>query len=223
MKIIRSSVAGSLIAAAMMFAGSASATPIVPVVNTTGDLKVDIGQNNSADEVKVYLDKLTGMTITGHIGSQSGTTLVTFKSDINVDAKDGFASIDATGNGRSQTPYHDLLITIAAGFTFTDLVFDVLNPSPFTITASNLGFSSLSDLPNGNTEFTALAIHGTNLTSIALHSDLGFTQIKQFELSGVMAVTAVPEPTTWAMMLLGFAGVGFLAYRRRSSTTFHAV
>ena len=25
----------------------------------------------------------------------------------------------------------------------------------------------------------------------------------------------VPEPTTWAMMILGFAGVGFVAYRRR--------
>jgi len=26
---------------------------------------------------------------------------------------------------------------------------------------------------------------------------------------------AVPEPSTWAMMILGFAGVGYLAYRRR--------
>jgi PEP-CTERM motif len=30
------------------------------------------------------------------------------------------------------------------------------------------------------------------------------------------AVGAVPEPSTWAMMILGFAGVGFMAYRRRS-------
>jgi hypothetical protein len=27
---------------------------------------------------------------------------------------------------------------------------------------------------------------------------------------------AVPEPSTWAMMVLGFAGVGFMAYRRKS-------
>jgi PEP-CTERM motif len=27
--------------------------------------------------------------------------------------------------------------------------------------------------------------------------------------------TAVPEPSTWAMMILGFAGVGFMAYRRK--------
>ena len=31
------------------------------------------------------------------------------------------------------------------------------------------------------------------------------------------AVTGVPEPATWAMMLLGFGGVGFAMRRRRSS------
>lgn len=30
------------------------------------------------------------------------------------------------------------------------------------------------------------------------------------------AAPAVPEPSTWAMMMLGFVGVGVLAYRRRS-------
>ena len=29
-------------------------------------------------------------------------------------------------------------------------------------------------------------------------------------------VAAVPEPSTWAMMILGFAGVSFMAYRRKS-------
>jgi hypothetical protein len=28
---------------------------------------------------------------------------------------------------------------------------------------------------------------------------------------------AVPEPSTWAMMILGFAGVGFMAYRRKQN------
>ena len=30
------------------------------------------------------------------------------------------------------------------------------------------------------------------------------------------ATGAVPEPSTWAMILLGFAGIGFMAYRRKS-------
>ena len=31
---------------------------------------------------------------------------------------------------------------------------------------------------------------------------------------------AVPEPSTWAMLLLGFAGVGFMAYRRKAKPAF---
>jgi PEP-CTERM motif len=31
-----------------------------------------------------------------------------------------------------------------------------------------------------------------------------------------LVVTAVPEPTTWAMLILGFSGIGFMAYRRKS-------
>ena len=35
-------------------------------------------------------------------------------------------------------------------------------------------------------------------------------------LFGSLSPTAVPEPSTWAMMLLGFAGLAYAAYRRRS-------
>jgi hypothetical protein len=35
--------------------------------------------------------------------------------------------------------------------------------------------------------------------------------------------SAVPEPSTWAMMLLGFAGIGFMAYRRKNKLAFRFV
>jgi len=31
--------------------------------------------------------------------------------------------------------------------------------------------------------------------------------------------SGVPEPSTWAMMILGFVGLGFMAYRRKSQPT----
>jgi hypothetical protein len=34
--------------------------------------------------------------------------------------------------------------------------------------------------------------------------------------AGLAVTPAVPEPSTWAMLLLGFAGIGFMAYRRKS-------
>jgi hypothetical protein len=33
----------------------------------------------------------------------------------------------------------------------------------------------------------------------------------------VTGVSAVPEPSTWAMMIFGFVGVGFMAYRRKTN------
>jgi hypothetical protein len=35
------------------------------------------------------------------------------------------------------------------------------------------------------------------------------------EIRGNLQIAAVPEPSTWAMMILGFVGVGAMAYRRR--------
>ena len=39
----------------------------------------------------------------------------------------------------------------------------------------------------------------------------------------ITQVAAVPEPATWAMMLLGFCSVGFMAYRRKSKPALRLV
>ena len=36
-------------------------------------------------------------------------------------------------------------------------------------------------------------------------------------------VSTVPEPSTWAMMLLGFAGLGFAGYRRNGKSRLEGV
>jgi choice-of-anchor C domain-containing protein len=40
---------------------------------------------------------------------------------------------------------------------------------------------------------------------------------------GGVAIAAVPEPATWAMIILGFFGIGFLSYRRRGGLSFRLV
>ena len=41
--------------------------------------------------------------------------------------------------------------------------------------------------------------------------------LRQFGIDRVFVTAAVPEPGTWAMMLLGFGAIGFSMRRRRHS------
>ena len=42
--------------------------------------------------------------------------------------------------------------------------------------------------------------------------------VPPFALLDGVSLSAVPEPSTWAMMLVGFGGLGYAAYRRRRTT-----
>jgi uncharacterized protein (TIGR03118 family) len=49
---------------------------------------------------------------------------------------------------------------------------------------------------------------------------LFFTDGIDGELHGLFgSIRPVPEPSTWAMMILGFAGIGFITYRRKQNGT----
>jgi len=210
----RGILAAALIsAAAASFGSTAHAAIVIDNTGGNGDLTVSTS-SGSGGEPKIYFDAGDPVTtFSGHLNSQTGTTVFTFTTDIGTSVKQGFSSVDATDN---RTPFHTLTLTAPTGFTFTDVIFDIANPAPdFTVTASNGGSSSVGNVPSGDQQFLALAINGTNLTSLTIQAadGQGFGGMKQFEISGV---SAVPESSTWAMMVLGFAGVGFMAYRRRN-------
>jgi PEP-CTERM motif len=42
--------------------------------------------------------------------------------------------------------------------------------------------------------------------------------IESFTPHFTLLAGAVPEPSTWAMMILGFCGIGFMTYRRRTGS-----
>jgi hypothetical protein len=64
------------------------------------------------------------------------------------------------------------------------------------------GFSTPTFTYDPSTEVTTVFTKNLDYTGGAV--DLNFTLVG----------SAVPEPSTWAMMLLGFAGLGFAGYRR---------
>lgn len=62
-----------------------------------------------------------------------------------------------------------------------------------------------------------LEVSGQTLAGV---DDNGDAVGGQASYGGSFSVRAIPEASTWAMMLLGFLGVGFVAYRRKSGTQF---
>jgi hypothetical protein len=61
-----------------------------------------------------------------------------------------------------------------------------------------------------------LQIHGSNFDQLQAYPGTGANFTGTFTVAAPV-VSAVPEPSTWAMMLLGFLGLSFMAYRRKQS------
>ncbi len=72
-------------------------------------------------------------------------------------------------------------------------------------------------LTNGRWTF---ADASDDIVSIAVSNGTAISR-NSFEIAGI--ATEAPEPATWAMMLLGFAGLGYAGYRRRGAFASAAV
>lgn len=78
------------------------------------------------------------------------------------------------------------------------------------------GASGVFNIANGQNFFSAEATDGDFITRVAFDTNgSGISQLKQVRVGGIAAIPAVPEPATWAMMLLGFGMVGGVARTRR--------
>jgi hypothetical protein len=94
-------------------------------------------------------------------------------------------------------------------------VLDVItNSNDYTYTALGMGVTP----PDGNQAFAEdvqfKTTGGEFITAVKFTSNTDAFEVSNFR------VGAVPEASTWAMMILGFFGVGFMAYRRKSPSAF---
>jgi hypothetical protein len=177
------------------------------------------------------IDDITGITT----GAATITT-----NDAN------FANITISAQGSPILPKADLSsvtldVTTGSGFSGTHtLTVDTLQSS-ITGTGNTLSTFTVDGLvndPGPTTESTfadgaLLASHTFPVALLdgsfgpvsaatgAFTSDetqfaINFTAASQSFGGSAQLTTGVPEPSTWAMMLVGFAGLGFAAYRQRT-------
>jgi hypothetical protein len=60
------------------------------------------------------------------------------------------------------------------------------------------------------------------VTGGTIQPGFSYPDVGTFLVETTPLAAAVPEPSTWATMLLGFAGIGFMAYRRKARTALMA-
>jgi hypothetical protein len=97
-------------------------------------------------------------------------------------------------------------------FTLSSDAFALLSNGATLLTFNLSG----ADATTVTTSPTSFSLTDATITNVSIHPGAIGLQFDAF--ASVESFTAaVPEPSTWAMMILGFVGLGFMAYRRKQN------
>ncbi len=137
----------------------------------------------------------SGVCDAGCTGTATGVlTLVDFFDDDNGMVDDAtFISFAYSSSSGS------LLITLADGGSANGLLYDDGRPFGGLFVSSSTGLPFFHATPEG--------------FDVATTPDPGTDDVGS-SFTFVQVSGAIPEPSTWAMMLLGFAGLGYAGYRK---------
>jgi hypothetical protein len=174
----------------MAFAGAASASTVSDTWSFSD------GGSNSGNGAFTY-ESTTGL-VSSFTGNYDGNALTFW------DASTAPVQINNSG----QLVYHGVPNTHGADYIFDDLF-------PFTV-----GGLLVSTGSGASQKFYDLSLDYQGASSVDFFSidpNGGYVVDNgTFSASPVNLTAPVPEPSTWAMMILGFLGIGFMTYRRKS-------
>jgi hypothetical protein len=161
------------------------------------------------DTLATFTNKGTGVTFTGNEQLQSFAGGQARISGSDGDLTSLSWSLTNTNDGYTLGDFK-LVPTKTDGattvtITATDQFGTTFTCSPCSI--PNSGFFNVEAL--GNELIKSISVVAT---------DGELDDVQQVRLDGV--TSAVPEPSTWAMMIIGFLGLGFTAYRRKNAARF---
>ena len=212
---LRSAVFAAVAGAAL---GASSAAHATFVLDTScGESKCAGGTDFFNDSANKDVSTFTG-TVGGHTGT--GVTVDTIG---NIDSGAGFATITPIKGGTltslTFTPTNDALFT---DFSFRGQLAPVGDTGVIDVKwTDSLGTSGtvvFTGVPGPDKDFDRLGIVSTDetLKSVVVTTASGesFDEFKQVQFSAASIPPSIPEPSTWAMMLLGFAGLAYAGYRK---------
>jgi|WetSurMetagenome_2_1015567.scaffolds.fasta_scaffold240752_1 hypothetical protein len=136
------------------------------------------------------------------------------------------SGIGAGPNGAGLLDFSPVGLNLTQGQTYVAFLstYGIANDTGIASVGSCLSYSGCNNV-NSNTSLGSLVWRTIYDDTVPLpspgHTQTPWSSANYFDATFSMTVTsAVPEPSTWAMMILGFVGVGFMAYRRKSNAAF---
>jgi choice-of-anchor A domain-containing protein len=190
-----------------------------------------VHQNNPSFAMSDFTTPLnTLQTQLGGLDKNSDFTIASNAVTFNVSPVDGVAVFDISGS-KLATP--NASITFKNEMSATTIVIDVTGNFSVAGGENFNGDTFLNEHVIWNfedaTNVTVNQWHGAVLAGDATVTNgspmegflyaknfVGGGELHDFPFEGTLP-SAVPEPSTWAMMALGFAGLGFLGFRSRKA------
>jgi len=154
----------------------------------------------------------TGSSCTGS-GCVAGGSTATVTDNVGIPNKVEFDDTNASTG--TQTAYFNFFVSPTMLGTFSATV--ATNPAS-TVTLLELLTGGTMSTPGGS---LVTSTPGTQLTWGSLTANTWYTfrytanMSTGGDISGTASFYPVPEPSTWALMLLGFGGIGMAMRRRR--------
>jgi hypothetical protein len=172
------------------------------------------------------------------VGKNTTAPFIDFTTNGLVDTGNGFANIKAVG-----TDVTDITLTPHTSSSFFDGLFfrGQIRNTPGGTGYNGTLTATITDIlghqfidtwtgikPHADFSlrgFDEIGVKGDAIKSVALSvNGTGgyFFQLKQLNASDPHTVSVTPLPASWTMMLIGFAGLGFIAYRQRKQSGLRA-
>ena len=221
-------IAVAALAAAMVAAPASAAVTVTPASSGQGTLVHGTGPEQTA------------LTVFGNLGA-GGPTIVAFTGDTTETSatsdrlrlQNGQGQADVTGaeitlGGPANDLYNilsgNIFLTQASGLGIDYIEFGLTTGAAgavnFLISTNEGDFTFNNQaIGNGNTFFAFNTTGNTVITNVRYTAvdPLQINLLKQVRIDTARLTAAVPEPGTWALMLLGFGGIGVSMRRRRSN------
>jgi hypothetical protein len=222
MRKMSSITAAAILAAGALGAASPASAAIIINVGGNTDMgeTVQFGTQQNNQTVTGFTNQSnTGVSFTNTLGLQTGGIGQAVVTNSNTDVLTGVTTVDLAGAALAS--YIEFNIPGIPGNpppSEADTVFiQALSADGMTVLAERtFGPSNLPRLEgNGQNFFNITGTDGSTFGGFRI--TLTPTGAGVAALQNVRVTSAIPEPTTWAMMLIGFGAVGYSMRRRKVS------